>query len=71
MLYKLVVDLLNLSRMFLGEGHTGKNSVKIAADAEKNEMMMNIPRKPTMGDKTWVRMAMIGAAAADPVITNP
>ena len=33
MLYKLVVDLLNLSRMFLGEGHTGKNSVKIAADA--------------------------------------
>ena len=69
--YKLVGDLLSLSRMFLGEGQTGKNMVRTAAAAEKKEMMMNMPRKPTMGDRTCVRIAMIGAAAAEPVITKP
>lgn len=69
--YKVVGDLLNLSRIFLGEGQTGKNSVRRAAAAEKKEMIMNIPRNPTSGDRTCVRMAIIGAAAADPVITSP
>ena len=69
--YKLVGDLLNLSRIFLGDGQVGKNRVKTAAAAEKKEIMMNMPRNPTMGDKTCVRIAMIGAAAADPVITSP
>ena len=57
--------------MFFGDGQAGKNSVNIAAAAEKNEIMINMPRKPTTGDRTCVRMAMMGAATAEPVITNP
>lgn len=57
--------------MFLGEGQTGKNRVRRAAAAEKKEMMMNMPRNPTTGDSSCVRMAIIGAAAAEPVITSP
>ena len=57
--------------MFLGDGQAGKNKVSTAAPAEKNEMIINMPRKPTIGDSTCVRIAIIGAAAAEPVMTNP
>lgn len=67
----LVGDLESRSRMFFGDGQEGKNNVMPALMAEKMAMRMNMPRKPTRGDKTWVRIAMIGAAAAEPVITRP
>ena len=57
--------------MFLGDGQAGKNRVSTAAPAEKNEIIINMPRKPTIGDSTCVRIAIMGAAAAEPVITNP
>lgn len=51
--YKLVGTPLfsSRSRIFFGVERAGKNNVSMAEDAEKNAMMMNMPRKPKIGER--------------------